>query len=245
MKPTFRIHPLCYVILLITFLTGYFKDIMIFMAIILIHEIGHIIVAIILNWKIKEIIILPMGGVTIFNEVINKPLKEEFFIAIGGPLFQIVITFILNLFMYNELFNYYSLIILIINLLPIYPLDGSKIMNVLINKIFSFKLSHKILIISSLLITGALIIINIVNINLIYILFLLLIIIKIKEEIVNHYFIFEKFLYERYLYNFKFKKFKIIPNIYKFKRDYYHYVKNDNNIIDETLILKKKFDFNK
>ena len=36
---------------------------------------------------------LPFGGVTIFNEDLNRPIYEEFIILIMGPVFQIVFSF--------------------------------------------------------------------------------------------------------------------------------------------------------
>ena len=39
-------------------------------------------------------------------------------------------------------FYEYNLYILLFNLLPIFPLDGSKIFNLFLNQLFSFKKSH-------------------------------------------------------------------------------------------------------
>ena len=238
MRSIFKIHPLTYIILLIAFLTGNFKDIILFMLIILVHELGHIISAIIFKWKIEKIVILPFGGITIFNEILNKPLIEEFIIAIMGPLFQIIFTFIFNLKVIQD----YSFIILIINLIPIYPLDGAKLLNIFLNKIFSFKLSHKITNYLSFFLALFLMFISVLSFELIYILFTFLIILKVKEELKNHTLIYEKFLYERYIYNLKFKKVKIVKNVNKFYRDYYHYIKDNNKLIEEEQYLKIKYD---
>ena len=77
MKNIFKIHPLTYITILIALITGNFKNIFIFMTIILIHEMGHFLTALILKWKVTKVVILPFGGITIFNESLNKPLKEE------------------------------------------------------------------------------------------------------------------------------------------------------------------------
>lgn len=63
---------------------------------------GHIFAALYYKWNIVKIIILPFGGITIFNEIINKPIKEEFMIAIMGPIFQIVFYLILVLLDINS-----------------------------------------------------------------------------------------------------------------------------------------------
>ena len=74
---------------------------------------------------------------------INIRLYKEFLIAVMGPLFQIIFWLFLYKINYcNSVFNYYNTFILLFNLLPIYPLDGSKIFNIIINKITSFKKSY-------------------------------------------------------------------------------------------------------
>ena len=94
---------------------------------------------ILFRWKIEKVLILPFGGISIFHEDLNRPIKEEFLIVIMGPIFQIVFTLIVYYFFRVDDFVYYSLIILGFNLLPIFPLDGSNIMSLLFNKVVSFK----------------------------------------------------------------------------------------------------------
>ena len=147
-KNIFKIHILYYVVAFISFLTGNFKNFIIFSSIIIVHETGHIIGAWLFKWKIDRVILLPFGGITIFNEHIDKPLKQELIIAFLGPLFQVIFYLI---FKNNNVFNNYNIAILLFNLLPIHPLDGSKILNVFFNEFISFKNSHLSTIISSVI----------------------------------------------------------------------------------------------
>ena len=234
MKSLFKIHPFTYLFLLVAFLTGYFKDVVIISLIILVHEMGHILAAIILKWKIKFILFLPFGSITIFNEIVNKPLNEELLIAIMGPVFQIIFTLIID----NSMIYFYSRIILIINLLPIYPLDGSKIVNIFLNKISSFKLSHILTIYLSYMVGFILLFYAFLNKNLIMLSFTFLLIIKLKKELDNHNMLFNIFIYERYVYNFNFKKLKIVMNYNNFKRDYHHFIRDGLNLIDEKDYLR-------
>mgnify|MGYP004675400503 CR=1 FL=1 len=64
------------------------------------------------------------------------PLKEEFLVTVMGPFFQIIGAFFYYQVTKNELFLFYHHVLLFLNLLPIIPLDGSKIINVLYCKIF-------------------------------------------------------------------------------------------------------------
>lgn len=236
-KNIFKIHPLFYLVAFVCFITANFKNFIIFSAIIIVHELGHILGAIIFKWKIDKIILLPFGGITIFQEDIDKSLKEEFIIAILGPLLQLTFYF---LYRNNQIFNYYNLIILLFNLLPIYPLDGSKIVNILFNKFISFKKSHIVTIIISLL-TLVIIILSI-RYNILLYLILLFIVLEVFKEITKHNYYFNRFLLEKYLYNYNYKNKKIINNIKKMKKQTNHIFKINSKYYTEREIMRNLFD---
>lgn len=213
-----------------------------FSLIIIVHEIGHVLMGILFKWKIEKIIILPFGALTIFNEDLNRKLKEEFLIAIMGPMFQIIFTFFLYyLGVQNAV--YYSISILCFNLLPIVPLDGSKLLNGFLNKITSFKRSHAFIIMISFL-TMFMVIIN-TDFNLIFILILVFLFMRVFSEIKNHDSLFNRFLLERYLKSYRFKKIKKInsQDVRKMKRDYTHLFYDGFKYVSEREVLKKRFDF--
>ena len=230
-----KIHPLFYVVSFITIITGFFKDFSYIMMIILIHELGHVLMSLYFKWSINKIVILPFGGITIFNEKLNRPIIEEVLIAISGPIIQILFFS----FNSNSLIFKYHYFLLIFNLLPIVPLDGSKIFNLLLNYFFSFKLSHILTLIISFLLVIFLIFIKF---NLILVLIFIFLLIKIIEEYLNHNNIFNKFLMERHLYKFDFKKRKIIEKEEEMYRDYKHLFYINNKWQTESEILKKRFD---
>ena len=236
-KNIFNIHPLFYLVAFICVITANFKNFIIFSSIIIVHEMGHIVGAFIFSWKIDKVILLPFGGITIFQENIDKSLKEEFIIAILGPLFQI--TFYL-LYRDNQIFNYYNLIILLFNLLLIYLLDGSKIVNILFNEFISFKKSHILTIIISFF-TLSIIILSIRH-NILLYLILLFIFLKIIKEITKHNYYFNRFLLERYLFNNDYKKKKMINNIKKMKKQTKHIFKVNNKYYTEREIIRNLFD---
>lgn len=236
-KNIFKIHPLSYLTAFICVITANFKNFIIFSSIIIVHELGHIIGAIIFKWKIDRVILLPFGGITIFQENIDKSLKEEFIIAILGPLLQLVFYF---LYSGNSIFNQYNLIILLFNLLPIYPLDGSKIVNILFNEFISFKRSHILTIITSFI--TLLVVILSIKYNLLLYLILLFIVLEIIKEINKHNYYFNRFLLERYLYNNEYSKNKIIDNIKKMKKQTKHIFKINNKYFTEREIIRNLFD---
>ncbi|MBR1718780.1 MAG: hypothetical protein IJ715_05880 [Bacilli bacterium] len=234
MKITFKVHPFFYIFAFICIITGYFKNFLIISFIIIFHETGHIIASILFNWKIDRVILLPFGGITIFNEYINRPLKEEFIIAITGPLFQSIL-FLID----NNLFRTYNLYLLIFNLIPIIPLDGSKILNIFLNKFLPFKMSHIVSIIISFI---SLSLIFFIKFNLIIYIALIILFIKSFKELIEHNYLFNKFLLERYMNNFKFYKSKIVSDKIYMKRDYKHLFKINNKYIEESVFLLKLFD---
>ncbi len=223
--------------------TGHFKGFVWFSLIITVHELGHILMGILFRWKIEKVLILPFGGITIFHEDLNRPIKEEFLIVIMGPIFQIVFTLIVYYFFRVDDFVYYSLIILGFNLLPIFPLDGSKILSLLFNKVVSFKCSHLWMILISIL--SVLILIMEANFSLILFLICLFLIMRVIKEIKEHESLFNRFLLERYLKRYHFKKRMKISSMDMrvMRRDYGHLFFDGKKYISEGDRLSKRFDF--
>ena len=236
MKNIFKVHPLTYITALIFILAGCFRFYLSFMLVLLVHELGHIIFALIFKWHIKSLILLPLGLLLKFEDNLNKPLLEEFIISIYGIIFQLMFIMLIH----NNYLVLSSNIILLFNILPIYPLDGSKVINIILNKITNFKTSYFLTLILSFISLIIIFFLSIINKSLIIILSFIPLIINLIDLIVSRNNCFIKFLLERYLYNFKFKKNKYICDIKHMKRDYYHYIINDR-IIDEKEYLKKYF----
>lgn len=228
---------------LISVITGHFKGFILFSLIIIVHELGHILMGILFKWKIDKVIILPFGALTVFNEDLNRKTNEEAWIVIMGPIFQIVFTFFLYELINESDVLYYSSSILCFNLLPIFPLDGSKILNLILNKIVSFKRSHVLIIVISLIVIGILVLES--NFNLLLCLIIIFLLMRIFSEIKNHESLFNRFLLERYLKNYHFKKTRKVNSldVTKMKRDYRHLFFDGFKYISERERLKKRFDF--
>jgi len=240
-----KIHNTTYVFLLLAFLSGYFEYMYLLLLIIIVHEYGHALFARLINFKFDKIVIYPFGGITKYNEDLNVNTNKELFVLIGGIYMQIVFfIFIMILYKYGFVTEHVYLIIKKINILlisfnflPILPLDGGKLLNIILDKIFSYKLSNIISIIISFVILILFLYFNKTLFACILTLFLIKCLII---EINNIKYKYNKFLLERYLNNYSFKKIKIINNINNFKRDNYHII---NNTLEERF-LRKLFDKN-
>ncbi len=227
----------------ISVITGHFKGFILFSLIIIVHELGHILMGILFKWKIEKVIILPFGALTVFNEDLNRKISEEAWIVIMGPIFQLLFTFLFYKFINIDDILYYSASILCFNLLPIFPLDGAKILNLILNKVVSFKKSHILIIIVSFIVIGILMFKS--DFNLLFCLIIIFLLMRIFLEIKNHESLFNRFLLERYLKNYYFKKVKKIHSLdmTKMKRDYRHLFFDGFKYVSERERLKKRFDF--
>lgn len=218
-----------------------FKNIIIFTLIIFIHEVGHFITAIIFKWDVDKIYIYPYGGCTKFQNSINKPLIQELLVLFMGPFFQIVFYFLIR----NTLSNYdliifqnYNYAILLFNLLPIFPLDGGKLLNI----IFSYFMSYK----KSLLVTCYIsylfiIVLVLYKKSLTFYLVIFLLIFKLIDERKKIEYYFNTFLLERYLHKYGFKKRKVIKNINYMMRDKKHIIKYHGKYKTEGTVLREKY----
>lgn len=202
-----KIHPLFWLTIFIGIITASFKEIMLLFSIVFIHELGHACMANYYGWRIKKIELLPFGGVAEVEEYGNKSMKEEIMVLLAGP-FQHVWIFLLCKYLFvlgllsEELYTflfYNNLSILCFNLLPIWPLDGGKLIFVLISLRKPFIEAHKKIIIISLIFVSifmiATILANPMNISLwMMILFLN---VSIWKEWKQRRFIFIRFLVSR------------------------------------------------
>ncbi|OZM57852.1 hypothetical protein CIB95_05710 [Lottiidibacillus patelloidae] len=152
-----KVHPLFWVIAGLGIMTGYFKVVIMIFMIVMIHEMGHYIAARFFKWKVTKIMLLPFGGVAELDEHGNKPLKEELIIILAGPLQHVwMIGFSFLLYKLGvvsqvtyELFLFHNTVILIFNLLPIWPLDGGKLILIFTSYLYPFKKALSIALISS------------------------------------------------------------------------------------------------
>ena len=238
-----------YIIVFLALFSGLIKDLIGLIILVFSHEFGHYLISHIFKYKIDKIYIYPFGGLIKYNEIIDKPLYQELLITIGGPLNQFLIYLLIFILYKNNLIsNYffnviknYNYSILIFNLLPIVPLDGSKIINILLNKIFNFRLSYYFLgFISIIFIT----LLFGYSSNYLIIVFLIY---EIYNYIKNSNIIFNKFVLEKFLYKNNYKKYKYINNIKKLKRNKKHLIKYKNIYLSEKDYISNiyKVDSNK
>lgn len=119
-----------------------------------IHELGHMITGILLKLKPKSLNFMPFGISITFETYEYKKLIEikKIIIALAGPLLNLIICIIASFLHIDtrtkELIIYSNILIALFNLIPIYPLDGGRILKGIIklkcNETKAYKIINKI-----------------------------------------------------------------------------------------------------
>ena len=142
---------------------GDFKsDILISFLWVILHEFAHIIIASKFGCKFNNLSINILGAKAELSNIDELTEKRKLIVYLAGPLFNLFMTVgICFLYSYFKLEFIKSSIMInlclgIFNLLPAYPLDGSRICEILLSKKFLYKKSKKITEIFSFIISGVL-----------------------------------------------------------------------------------------
>lgn len=123
-------------IMLVSVAAGRFMELAVLFFIVLIHEFGHLAAALAFGWNVKEVKLLPFGGVVEVEEAGAIPAREEAWVAVAGPLQHVWLSGAGWLAGqagwvdpgWADDFIRANLLICCFNLLPVLPLDGGKLL---------------------------------------------------------------------------------------------------------------------
>ena len=128
-----KIHITLILILIYNYFFSDIKLFIMFYMFIVMHELSHAIVAILLKVDVKELEFTPFGVCAKYENNISD--LKELIISASGPLFSIFLAYSYE----NKIYFIINVLITIFNLLPVYPLDGGRILRI----IFKFILGQK------------------------------------------------------------------------------------------------------
>lgn len=157
-----------FIFAIVFYLTKQIEVYAILMFLAFLHECGHLLAGVLLNLKPKRLEVNPFGLAVIFEEFgcRNKTFElKKIIIALCGPLTNFIIMLVVifaNLPIDNvskEIIIYANILIIAFNLLPIYPLDGGRIIKGILyiakGRNFSDSATNKIANIGAIILTCA------------------------------------------------------------------------------------------
>ncbi|MBO5179852.1 MAG: hypothetical protein J6B87_05865 [Clostridia bacterium] len=135
---TLKIHYYLVLFMLYLYVINKLEYFFVFYIFAIIHEIAHIMMATILRVKVKEVVMLSIGVNACYEENISH--IKEILIAIAGPIASLLLATFLPYSKYSVM----NIIIFFTNSIPIYPLDGGRILRIALIKLMGYKKGIKI-----------------------------------------------------------------------------------------------------
>lgn len=128
------------------------------------HEGAHVVVAKLLGYKMEKITIYPFGLSAEIPELGYGSLMKEICIICAGPLSQVLFPTLFRTLLqvgwisydFCEYLNMINASIMVFNVLPIYPLDGGRLLQSLFHCLFRFRKAQRWTCIASLVVLSLL-----------------------------------------------------------------------------------------
>lgn len=144
-----KIHPLFFAMGLLSALFGGFPVFTICVLTALLHECGHIFCAERLGYECTKISLMPYGAATVC-EIEGISAADEIRLALAGPAVNFFLCiavaglwwFLPVTYAYTDILFYSNAAMLLINLLPAYPLDGGRVVKCALIKFLKPKIAN-------------------------------------------------------------------------------------------------------
>lgn len=157
-----------FIFIIIFYITHQIEVYAILMLLAFLHECGHLLAGLMLKLKPRRLEVNPFGLAIIFEEFGSKNNKFEWkkiIIAMAGPLTNFIIMLVVMFanieidVLTKEIIIYANILLIAFNLLPIYPLDGGRIVKGILyiakGRNFSENVTNKIANIGAIMLTFA------------------------------------------------------------------------------------------
>lgn len=147
-----RINPLLFLFILYFYFNHEIQIYFLLMLFVLLHELGHMAIGILLKLKIEFVDIMPWGFSIKFQEEYDCAMGKikrnirKIMVALAGPAVNIILFIVMLCInvQFQELI-YANILIAMFNLLPIYPLDGGRILEGILDMNLEYNQKNKYL----------------------------------------------------------------------------------------------------
>jgi stage IV sporulation protein FB len=137
-----KIHYSLIIFIILSLFLGQLKYVLIFLTIVLLHEGGHIFALLLFKGELQKITLTVVGGIIDVNDYKLNNLQNLIVSLSGITINVLIILIIKNIYIdsaIKEVILSYNKLMIAFNLLPIYPLDGFRIIEVFLNMVFDYE----------------------------------------------------------------------------------------------------------
>ena len=148
MRSVFHVEPSFLFPALLLFFSSDLKEILLFLSAVVFHEAGHLLTLYAFGYGVKRFS-LSLSGAAITPAVSYIPYRKEILIYLSGPLGNVLgmlISFFLLRMEFTKdgmLFFFCNLLLFLLNLLPVYGLDGERALSAFLSLFLDMETCEK------------------------------------------------------------------------------------------------------
>lgn len=138
---SFHIHWLTYVYILLSIIGGFFEKYFYSLLIVCIHELCHLLMAYYFQFHIEKIELLPFGAYLSLKDFYFHSISEELCVVLAGPASHLFIYIVIQYLSieYRDYLLMMNAFVFFFNLLPIYPMDGHRVICLILQSFIDLK----------------------------------------------------------------------------------------------------------
>ena len=162
-KTEVSVHPAVFVYLLYTAITGHLLFTLVAYVSIILHEAAHGLVSTLLGQQPNSVEITPLGAVMRLDEEEHLLPVKRLLVILAGPAMSLVLCWASVLFQtpIRQALFLSNLSIVLMNLLPVLPLDGGRLLMLLLDRFFSKPVATRVIKCISIAVGAGLIMLNV------------------------------------------------------------------------------------